>query len=237
VHQHVRCKVNRRPESNRRSLIQISINNRPVTGRGGADANALARSQLSLASRRRLFVAVERIELSRARVWAATVHQHGLRYADEVRCSGCWSYQDPPNMEFGNRAPTARKKLHTRANRRPVFHSRALRTTERTRTSANNLRSVASHPWNGGIRQPSRSGGNRTLRSFAPNERIEAGLALSIFVSPEITAMSRIPGGNCTRTNGSRDRWTAVIQQGQTRRAREWTSGGSWESRRSYWAP
>jgi hypothetical protein len=153
----------------------------------------------------------------------------GARVAGRIRTRRIWS-------SVTERQRPARR-LHTRANRRPVFHSRALRTTERTRTSANNLRSVASHPWNGGIRQPSRSGGNRTLRSFAPNERIEAGLALSIFVSPEITAMSRIPGGNCTRTNGSRDRWTAVIQQGQTRRAREWTSGGSWESRRSYWAP
>ena len=33
-----------------------------------------------------------------------------------------------------------------------------------------------------------RSGGNRTLRSFAPNERTGAGLALPVIVSPEITA-------------------------------------------------
>ena len=97
VHQHARCRtVNRRPESNRRRLIQITINCRPVPGRGGADGNALSRSQLSCqlddacstqrirlapivlpegahrlpALRRRsdLLVAVERIEPSRARV-------------------------------------------------------------------------------------------------------------------------------------------------------------------------
>jgi len=36
--------------------------------------------------------------------------------------------------------------------------------------------------------QHSRSGGNRTLRSFAPNERTGAVLALPVIVSPEITA-------------------------------------------------
>ena len=36
----------------------------------------------------------------------------------------------------------------------------------------------------------SRSGGNRTLRSFAPNERTLAGLARLVIVSPEITAVS-----------------------------------------------
>ena len=52
--------VNRRPESNRRSLSQISINSRPAIGRGGVDADALARNQLSWAARRRLFVAMDR---------------------------------------------------------------------------------------------------------------------------------------------------------------------------------
>jgi hypothetical protein len=40
------------------------------------------------------------------------------------------------------------------------------------------------------LRAFGRSGGNRTLRSFAPNERIEAWLTLSIIVSPEITAVA-----------------------------------------------
>ena len=70
-------------------------------------------------------------------------------------------------------------------------------------------------------RSTGRSGGIRTLRSFALNERTGAWLTLPVIVSPEITAVSQtrfgIPGGNCTRTNGSRDRWTAVIQQGQRR--------------------
>ena len=39
--------VNRRPESNRHRLIQITINYRPEPGRGDADGNAFARSQPS----------------------------------------------------------------------------------------------------------------------------------------------------------------------------------------------
>lgn len=45
-------------------------------------------------------------------------------------------------------------------------------------------------PFLGTVAEMSRSGGNRTLRSFAPNERTGAGLALPVIVSPEITAVA-----------------------------------------------
>ena len=54
-----------------------------------------------------------------------------------------------------------------------------------------------------------RSGGSRTHRSFAPNERTEAGLVRSVVASPEaLREPSGIRGGIRTRVSGLRNQKT-----------------------------
>lgn len=156
--------VNRRPDSNRHERPQISLERRPAPRAIVPTQNVLPRNRRpavrrhlfaamdrirtvpsrrassprpeALRRRSDLLVAVDGIEPSRARVWAAAVPCTDCEHADEERGSG-----------LRDRVRTARIKSPVTELQRPAKRS----TTERTRTSADNLRSVVSLPWNGGV--------------------------------------------------------------------------------------
>lgn len=125
-------------------------------------------------------VAVDGIEPSRARVWAAAVPCTDCELADEVRGSGL---RDP----FG----TTRIKSPVTERHRPAKTYHREDSNLSRQPSQRCVPSLERWRNRNGL-SIGRSGGSRTQRSFAPDERIEAGLVLSIVASPE--ALRRVIG-------------------------------------------